>query len=172
MLNKTIFLVFAMVLSLAGCSEPEPTGTKIFGGTAYIEIPTEFTLMSKDMLAAKYPQPNAPQEAHFVEEGKVSLAFSATKNTLPDGKLGEVANMMKKQFAPFNPTLEAKDIDGRKAYLLTMNTPTAEGTIKNIMLLTTISGKLVIATFNSTEDLAGKYMDIGKDALFSLKFKK
>ncbi|MFW5389581.1 hypothetical protein [Yersinia sp. 2542 StPb PI] len=172
MLKKSVFLLFAMVVVLAGCSEPEPTGTKVFGGKAYIEMPAEFTLMSKEMLATKYPQQNAPQEAYSVEQGSVSFAFSDSNSAIPDGKLAEVVNMMKKQFAPFKPTLEEKDVDGRKAYIITMDTPAADGTIKNVMLLTTIDGKLVIATFNTTEALADKYIDVGKNALLSLKFKK
>ncbi|MFC0226938.1 hypothetical protein [Serratia aquatilis] len=172
MLKKSVFMLFAMVISLSACSEPEPTGTKIFGGAAYIDMPAEFVAMSKEMLTAKYPQQNAPQEAYYVENGNVSFAFSNTKNAIPDGKLADVANIMKKQFAPFNPTLEEKSIDGRKVFILSMDTPSADGTIKNVMLLTAIDGKMVIATFNSTEALAGKYMNDGKNALLSLKFKK
>ncbi|OWF67088.1 hypothetical protein [Yersinia alsatica] len=172
MLKKSIFLLFAMVIVLAGCSDPEPTGTKVFGGKAYIDMPAEFTLMSKEMLATKYPQANAPQEAYAVGDGSVSFAFSDTNNAIPEGKLGDVVKMMKTQFAAFKPTLEEKDIDGRKAYILTMDTPAADGTIKNVMLLTTIDGKLAIATFNSTEALADKYMTVGNNSLLSLKFKK
>ncbi|CNK10237.1 Uncharacterised protein [Yersinia frederiksenii] len=161
-----------MVIALTGCSETEPTGTKVFGGKAYIEMPAEFTLMSKEMLASKYPQANAPQEAYSVENGSVSFAFSDTSNAIPEGKLGDVVNMMKKQFAAFKPTLEEKDVDGRKAYILSMDTPVPDGTVKNVMLLTTINGNLAIATFNSTEALADKYMEVGKNALLSLKFKK
>ncbi|HCC5837298.1 hypothetical protein [Citrobacter farmeri] len=151
-------------------------GTKILEGKATMVLPEGYKLMPQDMLEKKYTQAaQRPKEAWYVESegGKVTMAFSMTTNPMKESQLPQFAEMMKKQLSAFSPQVSEVTVNGKKMQRLQMTTPDVNNPatgIYNVMQLSSLDDKLLITTFNSTDDLKEKYSAAGMEALSSLKY--
>lgn len=170
-------LVVVPALLLSGCdNDTKVENGNILNGKASITFPAGFTQMPEEMLKVKYPQAQRPNEAWYVESenGKVSLAFSQTAQAMPEDKLSDFASAMKQQFQAFSPKVSETKVNGKKVVRIEMLTPDANAAdgakIYNLMQMSSMDGKLLIATFNVTEDLQDKYQQSGKTALDSLSW--
>lgn len=170
--------LFCSVLALSACDssntseETAEKGTSILDGQATIVLQEGYVRMPQEMLEIKYPAAQRPKEAWYVESenGKVSIAFSVTENTLSETQIPKFADMMKKQMKAFSPSVSEVTVNGKKMSRLEITTPAADGKIFNVMQLSSLNGKLLISTFNATEDLKDKYSQAGKDALSTLDY--
>lgn len=169
-------LVSVLLLSGFGGEKNVEKGN-ILGGKASIVLPEKFVRMPEDMLAKKYARAQRPKEAWYAknENGKVSLAFSMTENAMQEFQLLQFAQMMKNQLNAFSPSLSEEKVNGRKMIRMEMKTPdgndpTGKLKIINVMQLSSLDGKLLISTFNVTEDLQGKYLAAGKSSLSTLSY--
>jgi len=147
----------------------------IFVGAASIKMPPEFVKMPEEMLEIKHPDNERPSESWFIEKehGKISLAFKLANNNITEDQLPVLAEMMKKQLSVFSPKISSLMVNGNKAYRIEMVTPDGanpDGGIFNIMQLTSLEGKLFIATFNTTEDLKDDYINTGISVLSSVTY--
>lgn len=168
-------LVVVPALLLSGCdSDTKVENGNILNGQASITLPAGFTRMPDEMLKVKYPQAQRPNEAWYVESenGKVSLAFSQTTQAMSEDQLSTFAGVIKKQFNAFSPKMTDTKVNGKKVVRIEMLTPDGNNPdgakIYNLMQISSMNGKLLIATFNVTEDLQDKYQLSGKTALDSL----
>lgn len=171
-------LLFCSVLALSACDssntaeETAAKGTSILNGQATMVLPEKFVRMPQDMLETKYPAAQRPKEAWYVESenGKVSIAFSVTENAISEAQLPQFADMMKNQMKAFSPSLSEVTVNGKKMSRLEITTPAADGKIFNVMQFSSLDGKLLISTFNATEDLKDQYSQAGMDALSTLNY--
>ncbi|MDG1644996.1 hypothetical protein DA718_06170 [Klebsiella huaxiensis] len=170
-------LLISSALLLSACDGDSSAGTaqnatKILDGKATMVLPEGFVKMPQTLLETKYPAAQRPQEAWYVESegGKVSIAFSATANAVSESQVAKVADVMKQQLGALSPVLSEVTVNGKKMSRIEMTTPAADGKIFNVMQLSSKDGKLLISTFNATEDLKDKYTQSGKDALSTLDY--
>lgn len=173
-------MLICSTFTLSACdsssdSAADANSTKILDGKATIVLPEGYKVMPEEMLVKKYVKAQRPKEAWYVEDegGKVTLAFSMTANPMKESQLPEFAGMMKKQLSAFSPTVSDVTVNGKKMQRLEMTTPDAadpENGIYNVMQLSSLDGKLLITTFNSTSDLKEKYSAAGVEALSSLRY--
>ena len=152
--------------------ETRENSTQVLGGKASIVMPEGFIKMPKALLDKKYPSSNRPQEVWYVEKenGNVTIAFSMTTNSMSDAQIPKFAEMLKQQFSALSPTLSDVMVNGKKLSRIEMTTPAAGGNIYNVMQLSSLEGKLLISTFNTTEDLKETYTETGKKALSTFKY--
>lgn len=172
-----IFSLPFLLLLISGCDNGSPADSSdrmsVIGGKASIVLPEGYVKMPESLLEIKYPQKaQRPQEAWYLESegGKVSIAFSVTGSAISDAQVPQFAGMMKEQLKAFTPEIVNVKIEGRKMSRLEMTTPAADGNIFNVMQLSSFNGKMMISTFNVTEDLKDKYSEQGKKALSSLRY--
>ncbi|VYT68570.1 hypothetical protein [Metakosakonia massiliensis] len=171
-------LLFCSVLALSACDssntsdETAKKGTSILDGQATMVLPEGYVRMPQELLEKKYPASQRPKEAWYVESenGKVSIAFSVTKNVMSEAQIQQFAGMMKNQMKAFSPSISDVTVNGKKMSRLEITTPAADGKIFNVMQLSSLDGKLLISSFNVTEDLKDKYTQAGKDALSTLDY--
>lgn len=174
-------MLVCSTLTLTACdsnsdSAEDVNRISVLNGKASVILPEGYKRMPDEMLARKYTQEaQRPQEAWYVESegGKVTMAFSMTANTMKESQLPEFAGMMKKQLGTFSPEVSEVTVSGRKMQRLQMTTPDVANpgsSIYNVMQFSSLDGKLLITTFNSTTDLKDKYTNAGVEALSSLKY--
>lgn len=147
--------------------------TSILGGKATIVLPPDFVKMPETLLETKYPmKEKRPQEAWYVEsEGaKVSIAFSQTQTKVPESEVSRLAGVLKLQMSMFTPVVSDLKVNGKKMSRLEMTTPAADAKIFNVMQISSMDEKMLISTFNVTEDLKDKYTEAGKASLSTLKY--
>ncbi|WMY72939.1 hypothetical protein RHD99_15875 [Buttiauxella selenatireducens] len=168
---KSVGISLLVMFSLSACSEAEPQGTKVLDGEAYITFPAGYTKMSDEMRKTKFPV-QTPPEAYSTADTTAAFVFNKTATPMPEKDLPKFTEVMKKQYAALSPTFTDMDIDGHKVVVLKMTTPAADGNVKNVMMFTSLNGKLTIASFNTTEKNEAKYLADGEKALMALKWKK
>ncbi|MBK5142343.1 hypothetical protein I2494_01160 [Budviciaceae bacterium BWR-B9] len=174
MFKKFIFTtLISAVFLLSGCSEESKVKGNILDGKAAITFPENFSLMSDSQLQKKYPADSRPGEAYQAENGKVTFAFNLTENKISEDQLSLASEAMKAQLEEFSPELTEVKINGHKAVMIEMTTPDPDSDdleIKNVMLISSLNGKLLISTFNTTSDLEEKYLTVGKKALETISY--
>jgi hypothetical protein len=174
-------LVVCSTLPLTACDSKNDVvadtanRTKIADGKASIILPEGYIKMPDALLAQKYPAANRPKEAWFVEKenGKVTLAFNMTSNPMKESQLPEFSKVMKNSLASFSPEVSSVTINGNKMQRIKVTTPDAENPnsgIYNVMQFASVDGKLMIATFNATDDLKDQYSNAGLESLSSLQY--
>lgn len=174
-------LVVCCTLPITACDNSKEAAsdaakrTQIADGKASIVLPVGYIKMSDELLAQKYPAANRPKEGWYVEKenGKVSLAFNLTQNSIKEAQLPEFSEVMKNNLAPFTPEVSSVTINGKKMQRITVTTPDAadpKGGIYNVMQFSSVDGKLMIATFNATADLKDQYSKAGIESLSSIQY--
>ncbi|HCD7254847.1 TPA: hypothetical protein ND504_004390 [Citrobacter farmeri] len=176
-ITASIIMSSAFFLAACDINESERVETKgnsvqILGGKASVIMPDGFIKMPKELLETKYPLSKRPQEVWYVEKenGKVTIAFSMTINAMSDAQIPQFAQMLKQQFSSVSPILSDVTVNGNRLTRMEMTIPAADSDIYNVMQLSSLEGKLLISTFNTTEDLKETYTEMGKQALSTFKY--
>ncbi|WON85005.1 MULTISPECIES: hypothetical protein [Chromobacterium] len=155
-------------------AENNQKGVAILNGKAEVAMPKEFTKMPQSILDVKYPATsNRPQEAWFDAEvdGKVSFAFNLTNTSAKEEQLPMLAEALQNQMSAYSPVVKDVEVNGKKMMRLEMTTPAGDDiNIFNVMQISSLDGKLLISTFNVTEDMKKKYAEMGKQVLSTLAY--
>jgi len=143
----------------------------IFGG-AQITIPINFTALTSEEKAKKYPGNNPPQEVYANEDGTISIAFTNTNMVLLETNLeGYVKQTVEgiKQGVPDSKwhSFGVKNINGKNIGVLAFDTPAADGWIYNVMCFTVMNGKLIMYSFNCMVNQKVKWENEGKEIIES-----
>lgn len=139
-------------------------------------IPTTFNIMSEDMAKIKYPSENRPSIIYTNDSCSVNVAFSYTQNKASSENIQAITDAMKESFENLYPsaqwyTSEVKTINDKDICVLELITPAVDTEIYNLMWLTDLDGKLLIATFNCTKEQMDEWEPVGKVILSSFELK-
>ncbi len=145
----------------------------LLDGKLIVDLPKSFDLMSKEMLATKYPASNRPTLVYTNQDGSVNFAFNHTFNDIPKDKLPEVLPAFVKQFNSIYPQIEwfKKDVvkvNGKNFVVLEFITPATDSKIYNIMYITVLEGRMLMSTFNCLESQKNKWELKAKESLNSV----
>jgi hypothetical protein len=146
-------------------------------GKLSVDLPKGFGLMSKEMLAAKYPANNRPTLVYTNDNGTVNFAFNHTANKLPKNRLKDYLPAFVKQFGSIYPNIEwfdkkVKKIDNRDFIVLEFITPAIDSKIYNLMHITVLEGRMLMCTFNCTESQKNEWETKAKESLKSIVIKE
>lgn len=168
-LFRNIVLLIAVVLSLVACDESSHKDTKIQNGVAYITLPPGYTKMSRDLLKTKFPH-QTPSEGYGTADTTSSFVFTMTNNKVSEQGLSELGEMMRIQFSDYDPIISDIVVDKKKTIMIKVTTPASDGMIDNVMLFTSLGGKVFLASFNSMHGDKDRYYANGEEALRSIKW--
>lgn len=147
----------------------------VLSGKATMLIPSQFSLMSSEMLNLKYPSKgHQPSEVYTNNEGTINIALNHTQNKAGEENLAEVKKAMEGQFnrPPINfIKSEIREINGSKVIVMEFVSPAADTMIYNLMVITSLEGRLIMITFNCTESHRKEWEPIGKRIIESIKVK-
>lgn len=147
----------------------------VLSGKVTMLIPSEFSLMGSERLAIKYPiAGHRPAEVYTNENGSINIALNHTTNKAQSEDLPDVRKTMESQFsrAPFTfIKSELKDLYGSKTIILEFVSPAADAWIYNLMAIFIFESRLVMITFNCTEDQRKQWEPYGKKMINSITFK-
>jgi hypothetical protein len=152
------FLMLSGVLSLAGAKEID------FAGGVTFNAPDEFTPLTPDEVAAKFPQRSGPLEAIGNESRDVSISYSLTATAVQPEQLADLKNALTTMLPKLRPGLQFitnvfVEINGTKWIEMESVLPEGGQKIHNIQLMTSYEGKLLAFNFNSTVPLFDSYKD-------------
>lgn len=146
----------------------------ILNDKAEILLPSDFNIMSADMLSAKYPSGNRPTLVYSNDDGTVNLAVNHTVNQMTVDQLEEAKGVFVGQFTQMYPAAQwyQKDmakINGRDFVVLELVTPAIDTQIYNLMFITSLEDRMLMFSFNCTQDLMWKWQSQGQQIMQSVK---
>lgn len=119
------------------------------------EAPPGFTTLNKDEIAQKYPSDHAPSLVVGDAQRTTTIAYTLKSHGLPSEDLEIAQSHLEAALTREVPGLEWIDrrlerIDGLQWIVLEMRSQAIDADIHNIMLVTSLRGKMLVFNFNST----------------------
>ena len=141
---------------------------------AEILLPSNFGIMSEDILLTKYPSGNRPTVVYSNDNGTVNLAINHTVNNMTVEQLPEALGVFAQQFEQIYPTAqwmrqEMIQINERAFIVMELVTPAVDTHIYNLMFITSLDGRMLMFSFNCTEELRGEWESTGNQMMQSVK---
>lgn len=132
-------------------------------GKLSLLIPEEFTVMSEEMLSLKYPSSRRPTLVYTNEAGSVNVAINHTQDRMPPASIAAFHRQMDGTFRSLYPSAQWFDsrmtqINGRSWMLLHFRTPAIDTEVRNLMVGTSLDGRLLIVSANITRELEDQWL--------------
>ena len=142
-----------------------------------LKIPTEFDIMSEELMKLKYPSERRPTLVYSNESGGINVALNLTKNKATQELIEPYVDNFVNTFKKIHPSAEwkgsgTKNINGKKVGFLKLITPAIDTKIYNVMFFTDLNGQLLLCTFNCTEKSIAEWEITADEIMNSLKLKE
>lgn len=149
----------------------------LFEDKLQIKVPIGFEVMSEELLKIKYPISRRPTLAYSNEKGNINVAFNLTPSPANQELIETYKNTFVKTFKSFYPSAEwknqgIKNINGQNVGYLELITPAADTNIYNLIFFTNLNDKLLLCTFNCSEEILPEWKSTAAEIMNSLNVKK
>jgi hypothetical protein len=139
-------------------------------------VPQGFTIMDEEMLSLKYPSERRPTEVYTNKDGSINLAINHTKDRMPQSDISAFHKQMDGMFRNLYPSATWFEsgvigINGREWLTLNLRTPAIDTEIRNIMVGTSVEGRLLLVSFNVTKEQESQWLEPAKAIVQSLRVK-
>lgn len=150
---KSLFIALALGLSVFHATAA--TFSLPDAGVSF-EAPEGYTELTQSEIASKYTSNRAPAFVVGDARRTTNIAFDLKQSTLPADKLGEVKTFFEAMFDRVIPGIDWKqkkliDMQGQQWIYLEMSSRAIDTDIHNIMLITSLQGRMLVFNFNSTK---------------------
>ncbi|MCR8846385.1 hypothetical protein NQ117_22115 [Paenibacillus sp. SC116] len=189
-MKKVIALIVMCVFVLLGCAEketsapstPPPKGNKqleqkqILDNKVSVLVPKGFEIMSEEMAATKYPGGNRPTLIFTDEDASINVAFNHLPTPISEEELEKFVAATKKQFEQLHPTATwygdgVTTINNKTVGYVELLTPAIDTNVYNLMFMTEVDGRILLGTFNCTEEQMEEWRLSAKEIMHSLQVK-
>ncbi|PCH99340.1 MAG: hypothetical protein COB85_00105 [Bacteroidetes bacterium] len=141
-----------------------------------LKIPSEFEIMSEELMKLKYPSERRPTLIYSNESGGINVSLNLTENKASQKMIEPYVENFVNTFKNLYPSAEwkgsgMKKINGRKVGYLKLITPAIDTKIYNVMFFTDLDAKLLLCTFNCTEKSITEWETTADEIMNSLKIK-
>jgi hypothetical protein len=145
----------------------------LLGGVIKMLAPTAFRPMPENLLKLKYPMERRPTYVLSNESGSVSLALNHTRNSLKPEQLAEAHGAFDQMFRNLYPSAhwyrsELITVNGRRFMILELRTPAVDTEIRNLMVGTSLDGRLLLISVNMTRELEGQWLEVANRMIASV----
>ena len=171
-----VAFLISFTLTLPALAQPAEALTPkvLLGGTVQVLVPAGFAPMSQELLRVKYPSTRRPTLVYSNASGSINLALNHTANPLQPNQLAEMHQAMETMFKRLYPSAVwfqsgLKTINGRAFFLLDLRTPALDTEIRNLMVGTSLQGRLLLITFNVTQQHEARWLPTAQKILASIK---
>ena len=149
----------------------------LLGGMVEMLVPASFQPMPTEMLKLKYPAERRPTLVLSNDAGSVSLALNYTQDPLPSEKLAEAHRDFDHVFRNLYPSAqwfrsELASVNGRQFIVLELRTPAVDTEVRNVLVATSVEGRLLLISVNMTKELEGEWLDVANRMIRSIVVKK
>jgi hypothetical protein len=168
--------VVLLVLSLTVRAQAPLERKTALDGKVSLLVPTDFTVMSEELLQRKYPTANRPSLVYTNAKTTINIALDHKALRLAEDQLGAALESVKSTFKSSYPTAvwfrsEIKPINGRQFFLVDVRTPAIDTEVRNILAGTSFEGRLLIVSFNATKALEAEWLPVGNKIIESITLK-
>ena len=135
----------------------------VINGKLSLLISQRFSVMDDQALQLKYPSERRPTLVYANESGSINIAINHSRDRMPQTELGAFHKQMDGMFRKLYPSATwfnsgVIDVNGRQWINLDLRTPAAETEIRNIIVATSLAGRLLLVSFNVTRELEDAWL--------------
>lgn len=172
-LEKESIKLETLIVKTKSGKEIKTEYTHIEDNQFYIKVPKEFKQLSYEDILKKY-NGEVPKIVFSNETMTINLAISMTDNSMKDSAIDKYREYMKTLLHKSSDIVDSKTykIDGHTIGQIKLVTKAADTNIYNNMIFFSYQDKLVIITFNCTEELRKDWEQVGDFIIESLFFKE
>lgn len=170
-IGMTLLLVF---LTMSFASKIVLEVKSLLNDRIELKIPSDFEIMSEEMMKIKYPSENRPNLVYTNESGGINVALSLTENDASEEQIPAFLDAFVNAFQNIYPSADWKDngvktINGKEVGYIEFVTPALDTEIYNLIFFTDLDGKLLMATFNCTKKSIEEWESSAHEIMNSLK---
>jgi hypothetical protein len=149
----------------------------VLGGTLSLLLPGGFEPMSAQMLALKYPGANRPTLVYANSTGSINIAINHTQNAVQPNQLKDLHKALdsatRQQVPDDNWRFSGfQTYSGKEWVQMEFLSDAADTKIENMMCATSVDGRMLVVSFNVTQELAAEWLPVGRKIVQSLKVSK
>ncbi|WP_145090002.1 hypothetical protein [Rosistilla carotiformis] len=143
-------------------------------GKLSLLLPEDFSEMDEERLKLKYPNELRPTLVYTNKSAAINVAINYTTKRMRRSEIGAFHQQMEGTYRKFHPTATwfhsgVVDIDGRNWIKLDLRTPASDTEIRNIMVGTSVKGRLLLVSFNVTKQLEDQWLEAAEAIIQSLR---
>lgn len=137
----------------------------------FVKVPTTFIQLDSEMINKKY-QGDVPDVVFSTEDTKINIAINKTNVTMKNNEVLQYRLEFEKIYQDRAEILDTDyyEVDGHNVGKIRMISQAVDTKIYNNSLFFSYDDKLVIVTFNCTEDLKDEWEEVGNFIIDSLFF--
>lgn len=145
--------------------------THIDGAKFYVKIPKSFKQLTMEEINKKYTG-DIPKVVFSNDDLTINIAISMTDNKMLDSSIKTYHQHMKEVLEKSSEIIESKyyQVDGHNIGKIRLMSKATDTSIYNNMICFSYQDKLVIITFNCTENLKDEWQKVGDFVIDSLFF--
>lgn len=142
-----------------------------FGGFS-LKIPTDFQIMSDEMISVKYPNGNPPSLVYTNERGTINVALVMNDVALKNTQIEEYIKTMESTYKNYSYNVEVNfwERNNHKIGEMEFTTQASDTEIYNHIIAFSVDGKLRLVNFNCTKEISEEWKEISKFIIESIKF--
>ncbi len=162
-----------LVVKTKSGTEIETEYTHVEENKFYIKVPKEFKQLSYEDILKKYSG-EVPKIVFSNDSMSVNIAISITDNEMKDSEIDHYKKYMENILQCDSKIIDNKSykVDGHTIGQLKLISKAEDTEIFNNMIFFSYHDKLVIVTFNCTDDLKSEWEEVGDFVIDSLFFKE
>lgn len=173
---KLTFILTIIALTTAFYVNIQLDKKSLLNDKVELAIPSEFDIMSEEMMKVKYPTERRPNLVFTNESGGINVALNLTKNQANQTVIPAIQENFEKTFKNAYPSAEwknkgIKEINGRQVGFLELVTRAIDTEIYNLIFYTDLDGMLLLCTFNCTKKDMDEWTPTAHEILNSLRLK-
>lgn len=161
-----------VVETLSG-NKIETEYTHIDNKNFYIKIPKNFKALDYETIIKKY-NGDVPNVVFSNDETTINIAISTTENEMNNRQIKGYIEYMNNLLKDYSEIVNTKfyEVDNHNIGQIKLISNATDTKIYNNMICFSYDDKLVIITFNCTEDLKDEWSNVGDFIIDSLFFKE
>ena len=168
------FIVSTLVLTSAFTAKAQLEKKSLLNDKVELAIPSDFDIMSEDLMKLKYPAERRPTLVYSNESGGINVALNLTQNQANQSVIPAIQENFEQTFKNLYPSAEwkskgVKEINGRQVGFLELITPAIDTEIYNLMFYTDLDSMLLLCTFNCTRNEMEEWTTIAHEIMNSLR---
>lgn len=175
--NTLYTIFFALMVPIAVKAQIKLEKKSFVDNKVELLVPADFKPMTAEMMNLKYPNRNPQPNAILTDEdGTVNVVISYVPQAIRADQIAEFKNYQistLKKARPDAKWLEegVKTINGKKVGYFKFIVNAVDQTVFNYYFFTDLNGKILLMTFNCTENKLPDWKDTVENIVSSLKVK-
>lgn len=153
--------------------EIETEYSKFDNSNFYLKIPKKFKQLDYEIITTKY-NGAVPNIVFSNDETTINVAVSLTDDSMKESQINDYKEYMENVFKDNSQIIDTNyyKVDNHNVGQIKLLSNASDTKIYNNMIFFSYNDKLIIITFNCTEDLMNEWSNVGDFIIDSLFFKE